>query len=106
MEQDSGGRRKKSHDGSSRIFSVVTLWVSALLAFVWMSFTSCFCGHGSWMTLIGTMPAFCHANYVILSRRGLGVIEYILGSAAFAVVTLLFLKNIADILWLGHDPLL
>jgi hypothetical protein len=93
--QDSGKRPKKSHDSSSRIFSVVTLWVSALLAFVWMSFTSCFCGHGSWMTLIGTLPAFCHGNYIILSRRGLGVIEYILGSAAFAVVTLLFLRPFA-----------
>lgn len=88
-----------------RSSSTATLWGLVMLSFLWMSLTTCMCGHTSWISSVAILPAFgfgLHIFIAIPRERG---IEQILGAIAFALLAGMFLKNIGDILYFGHEPL-
>ena len=66
----------------------------------------CICGHTSWEFSIGIIPAFLYSLYIIIAFRRRHVIGQIVGSIAFSLILVMLLKNVADILYLGHDPIL
>ncbi len=71
-----------------------------------MNLTMCMCGHTSWLFSIGILPAFSYACYIFFVLPRSDRLEQILGAAAFALIVGMLVKNIADILYFGHDPLL
>ena len=89
-----------------RTSSAVTLWVIVVIAVFWMTLTMCMCGLTSWEFSIGILPLFCLALYVFVVFPRTNIIEQILGAIAFALIVGMLMKNVSDILYFGHEPLL
>ena len=81
------------------VFSLVLVVVVALM------FT-CLCGHLARETLLVLVPAVLLAWWPFLSARESRLIPRVVTILAVIASSLLLAKNIADILWFGHEPLL
>ena len=77
-----------------------------LINLVWISLTCCMCGHSSFMTSVTVVPAFITLVSMQLPGRHNPVWDRALGGLFIVVQALLLVKNAADILLLGHSPLL
>lgn len=64
------------------------------------------CGYTSWHVSIFIVPIFVRASVLFFTRPRMGMLDQIFGAAAYALVLALLLKNIADIVYLGHQGLL
>lgn len=106
MDQPQKVALQRPGDIPRRLSSTVTLWVIVVIAYLWMSLTMCMCGHTSWHFSIGIVPAFCFALYVFVIVPRRNRFEQILGAIAFALILGMLMKNIGDILYFGHEPLL
>ena len=77
-----------------------------LINFFWFSVTVCMCGHSSWITAASVLPSFI----VLILLEVIGwrnpPWERIAGLVFLLIQFLLLARNVADILWLGHTPLL
>ncbi len=85
-----------------------SLWIASLVALLAAAFVassfSCACGHlGSYALPFSSLVLalawwpFLFARESRIVARGLAVI-------AVVAATMLSLKNVADVLWLGHQP--
>ena len=63
-------------------------------------------GYTSWHVSIVILPIFARASVLFFRRPRMGLLDQLFGAAAYALVLALLLKNIADILDLGHQGLL
>ena len=95
-----------SGDVPRRTSSAILLWVTVVVTCIWMSLTMCVCGHTSWVSSIGIVPAFGYGFYMFLAVQRNNRLEQILAAVAFALIAGMLLKNGADMLFLGHAPLL
>jgi hypothetical protein len=68
--------------------------------------TSCTCGYMGWFSLWFTVPAVAAVWWGMLRSRVRHVLARTLYVIVAAIVSTMLLKNIADILWFGHEPLL
>jgi hypothetical protein len=67
-------------------------------------FFTCMCGHIAAPALLLTGPAAVLAWFVIVvDRRTEGVRRGVEG-AVVIMVSVILVKNLADVLWFGHDP--
>ncbi len=98
--------RSKSKLSVDRNSSVLALWLTVLIAFIWIQLTSCMCRYTSLTTSIVIIPAFCYALYAFMFKRRSGIVERMFGAVAFALVTLMLIKNVTDILWFRHGAFL
>lgn len=67
---------------------------------------SCACGHMERLSLIGSLPAFALAWVAFLMRKDSRPATRIVVALACLVTTIVLMKNLMDVLWLGHDALL
>jgi hypothetical protein len=84
----------------------VKLWITVVISYFWMSLTMCICSHTSWDFSIGILPAFCFALYVFRVYPRRSRLEKFLGAIALSLIAVMLIKNIGDILYFGHSPLL
>jgi hypothetical protein len=82
------------------------LWFVAVISFLWISFTMSPCGHTSWPCSLVMFPAFFYACYVFFGFPRGNRLDRILVGVAFVLIVGMLLKNIGDILYFGHQPLL
>ena len=82
------------------------LWITVISAYVWMVLTMSMGGHTSWISSIGIIPAFGFACYVFFAFPRKGILEQLLGAVAFALVALMFTKNLIDVLLPGDGIML
>ena len=98
LEAPTQERRKTS--------SAVHLWVLLLVGQVWTSFTSCLCGYSTGIATIVIIPVVALGSYQFFARNRMTPSEQILGCFAYAFILRLLVKNMGDIFFWGHDPLL
>jgi hypothetical protein len=67
---------------------------------------SCACGHLDFVCLPGNLIGLALAWYALLVHTKIGIFKRSGIDAACVFTTLILFKNIADILWLGHNPVL
>ena len=72
----------------------------------WISLTMCMCGHTNAMTAISTVPAFLGLAALVYFGRNNRVWERIMNGLFLGIQTIALAKNLLDVLWLGHSPLL
>jgi hypothetical protein len=73
-------------------------------AAVSVSMFTCTCGHLAQMALIGTVTTAVFAWWGFV--RELPLLGRIFASVATVLASYLLVKNVLDILWFGHNPLL
>ena len=83
----------------------IGMWWLLALESVLVSLTMCGCGHLLWFSLIITVPAVLYGMSVY-RRRGSGTVSRVFSTAAFTIIVFLLVKNVADVLYLGHESLL
>jgi hypothetical protein len=66
-----------------------------------MSLTACACGWTTWYTTIVVLPLFCLGCRSFFKVSRASRIEQFLAAAAFALLAVIFLKNVSDII-AGH----
>ena len=76
-----------------------------MVSFFWLSMTVCGCGHTDFATAIVIVPAFAFMlrflPYVPQCKASHRIVICV-----FAILmSLMFVKNVTDILWFGHTPL-
>lgn len=86
--------------------SVALIWVVLLIDCLWIPLTACGCGHTSWFSSIGSVPLFAFASHVFFTRPRSGWIDKTLGATGYGLIVAALLKNLSDILYFGHEPLL
>jgi hypothetical protein len=79
---------------------------ATFLNLIWIGLTSCMCGHTSFLTSATVIPSFCILLGLQISGRHNPMWDRMLGLVFLIVQSGLLAKNAADILWLGHSPLL
>jgi hypothetical protein len=77
-----------------------------VLLFLNVTFTTCACGHADWLSFPVNAFAFTVGWFLALKGRDSRLPSRFFAAAVCVLATVLFLKNVADILWLGHDALL
>jgi hypothetical protein len=81
-------------------------WLGGLLTILGHTFATCICGHISWEGLLGTAPGAglawwgfaINSDKRSLPRAGLWVVV--------TLTSFMLLRNLHNVLWSGHDPLL
>jgi hypothetical protein len=82
------------------------LWSLVAIGGVLFSLGMSCCGHTSWHVSLFIVPIFVRASVLFFRRPRMGLLDQLFGAVAYALVFALLLKNIADILYFGHEPLL
>jgi hypothetical protein len=80
--------------------------VTAVLLVVGSSCTTCACGCFDWTSFPFTLSAFGLACYGRVCNRNTELAGRVLLIFVVLLTALLFVKNVADILWLGHHAIL
>ena len=86
--------------------TTIQLWTLVLIGYVLLSLGMCGCGHTSWHVSIVILPIFVRASMLFFKRPRMSLLDQLFGATSYALVFALLLKNIADILYFGHEPLL
>lgn len=68
--------------------------------------TMCMCGHMDFVSLLFTLPAGVLASWGFARREDRAEVWQILTGFVLIVSAGMLAKNLADILWFGHDALL
>jgi hypothetical protein len=76
-----------------------------LVSFFWRGMTSCACGHTDLLTSIVLVPAFVGSVLLLGFLRRCRPPHRVVVVFFAVLVGLMFVGNVADILWLGHQPL-
>jgi hypothetical protein len=77
-----------------------------VLNLLWASVTMCMCSHTDTKTTAVLMPSFVSMIALAVVGRNNQVWERIPNYAFLMILTIMTAKNIADVLWHGHSPLL
>ena len=83
----------------------VEMWGLLALESVLVSLTTCGCGHLFWFSLIITVPSLWY-GISVYRRRGSGKVSGEFTPEALTLIVLLLVKNVADVLYFGHESLL
>ncbi|MGC4006310.1 MAG: hypothetical protein QM811_25595 [Pirellulales bacterium] len=78
--------------------------IGAVTALFFMSMTMCACGHMHWATLPFTLSATA-LSWTAFARPARFTLRRCVLIGLTALATMALLSNVADVLWLGHDPL-
>ena len=70
------------------------------------SFTHCMCGHLDTVSLPGSIIGFVIACFPFVRAKQPGLARRIVIDACVIATGLSLFKNIGDVLWWGHSPLL
>jgi len=92
----------KTKGDKSRLVGVASL----IFTIINPMLTMCACGYMDWLSLPGNIIAFTLAWKAFLAGRDKRVLTRVIITLACVITTIVLLKNGADILWYGHDPLL
>lgn len=80
--------------------------VALLLAMFAAVALPCMCGHLGSEALFATLPACALAVYAWVSNANGNAVWRVLLIIVVVVVAIVFLKNLTDVLWFGHEALL
>ena len=86
--------------------SVLGAFVCLLVATFWFQMSSCACGHADFFSAIGVVPACVVAGIQTLRCGKMPPVLRVVNGVILSVLALYLAKIAADILWLGHEPLL
>ena len=87
----------------------VVIWPSAaglVMTLAGATVFPCACGHLNVWAFMMTGPAVILAWLGFLRRRSPSWPWRVVSMAAVIMASLVFMKNVADVLWFGHEPLL
>ncbi len=84
----------------------LALLVLVTVGICWSSITVCTCGHLDMVTFLGITPLFLVAWTLFLLGEKREFLFVAVSMIALVLLSLIELKSIVDILWLGHEPLL
>jgi hypothetical protein len=87
----------KISNNNRKLSSTVLLWIIVITTYIWMAVTMSAGGHASIISTIGIFPAFFYACCVFFRIPRKGFVEQFLGSVAFALIAIMFIKNIIDV---------
>ena len=77
-----------------------------VISVVNVGLTCCICGHLDIISLPGSLIGLIAAWYAMFRAKDIKVFRRVVIGIACIVTTLTLFKNVCDILWLGHNPLL
>ena len=86
--------------------SMLTALAGVLITMLNSSLTCCICGHLDMISLPGSVIGFLVAFFPFVRAKQAGVARRIVIDACVVVTGLALFKNIGDVLWWGHSPLL
>jgi len=98
----------RSFAEATRVAPTSSLWIASLVALLAAAFVassfSCTCGHLGRFALPFSSLVLALAWWPFLFARDSRVVTRGLALIAVVSATMLLLKNVADVLWLGHQP--
>ena len=77
-----------------------------ILAILNPGITVCACGYMDWVSLPGNFIAFALSWGAFMLGKDRRPLTRVLIVVACVMASIVLLKNFADILWIGHEPLL
>jgi hypothetical protein len=84
----------------------VIAFVGFFISFVNLNLTCCICGYLDFVSLPGSIIGFALAWYALLMHKKFSITKRVITCFLCIVTALILFKNIADILWFGHNALL
>lgn len=93
-------------ENPQRASNVIQLWTLVLIGYVLLQLGMNGGGYTSWHVSIVILPIFVRASVLFFRTSRTRLLDQIFGATAYALVFALLLKNITDILDLGHQGLL
>ncbi len=86
--------------------SMLTALAGLLLTILNSGVTVCACGHLDMISVPGNVIGFALTTAPFIKAKQQSLARRLVIDACFIATTLWMIKNIVDILWMGHNPIL
>ena len=81
------------------------IWTITVATFFYGLSSGCMCGHLDQIALIGTTIGLVSSWSFIYTGSRKNLTTRIAAWLGVAIVSIIFLKNVCDVLWFGHFPI-